>query len=263
MSEQFTQVALQAALDERPFRFFRRVSSTQNIAREWAMSNPDINGAVVITEEQTEGRGRQGRVWHSPPGSSVMCSVVLRPDVAAEALPRVTLAGGLAVVDAFPTDLQHDTALKWPNDVFIRGRKVSGVLAEAVWSGDQLQAVIMGIGINVRVDFSGTGLEGIAANLETEWGQPVDRAALLATTLDRVDYWVAQLDDPALMDSYRAKLGTLGKRVQVYVNISSDDNTETFRGRAEALDDDGALLVRLDSGELRRVVAADVGLAEE
>jgi BirA family transcriptional regulator, biotin operon repressor / biotin---[acetyl-CoA-carboxylase] ligase len=257
----FTTNALRSALGTRPFRYYPQVESTQNIAREWAAEDPSLNGAVVIADEQTAGRGRQGRVWRSPPDAGLMCSVILRPQIAPEHLPRLTIAGSVAVVGAFPSEIYPRVALKWPNDVLIGGRKVCGVLAEANWQGDDLPAVILGIGINVRADFSGSELGDSATSLEPELGRRIDRLALLAALLARVDHWAAHIDSPALMDVYACWLGTLGKRVTVYTAPDKHDSP-AFEGVAESVAEDGALAVRLDSGEVRRIVAADVGLAE-
>lgn len=263
MPDLFTTDTLRAALGARPFRFVERVGSTQDIAREWALDARDLapQGAAVIAEEQTAGRGRQGRTWFSPPGSSVMVSVVLRPELPPEHIPRCTMVAGLGVIETLTPLLGEAVALKWPNDVLVRGKKLCGVLAEATWIGSQLGAVIVGIGINVRTDFSHADLNSPATSIEAELGRTVDRRDLLRDLLARIDHWATQVDDPALLDAWRAQLSTLGKRVTVYTEPSIFPSPY-YSGVAEAVDADGALLVRLDSGEVRRVLAADVGLAE-
>jgi BirA family biotin operon repressor/biotin-[acetyl-CoA-carboxylase] ligase len=260
MNDRFTPVTLQAILADRPFRFYDSIGSTQDSARDWALSEPGLpGGAVVIAEEQTAGRGRQGRGWISPPGASIMCSVVLRPDLPPERLPRLVIAGGIAVAETLDALLPGRVRLKWPNDVLIQGRKVCGVLAEAAWIGEQLGVVILGIGINVRVSFEGTPLTETATSLESELGRTVDRHTILADLLSRVDHWAGRVQEPDLIPAWRAWLGTLGKRVTVYPQFGG----ESYPGVAEAVEEDGALLVRCDSGELRRVFAAEVGLWEE
>jgi len=261
MTDRFSTESLRRALGARPFKFFERVESTQDIAREWALSDPALpNGAVVIAEEQTAGRGRGGRAWQSPPGTSLACSIVLRPHVVPERLPRLTIAGGLAVAQTLAPLLPEGAlALKWPNDVLVNGRKICGILTEATWIGDQLGPVILGIGLNVRADFAGTELEGVATSLEPELGRPVDRHVLLANLLGHVYRQAARAGEPALIDDWRRWLGTLGRRVTVFPQVG---DSEAYQGIAEDVDDSGALFVRLDTGERRRIVAADVGLAE-
>lgn len=259
MDDHFSEAQLRAVLG-RPFRFYDQVSSTQDLARDWALADPALpGGAVVIAEQQTAGRGRQGRQWLSPPHSAIMFSVILRPSIRPDQLPRLTMVGGLAVAETLAPLVGEGFALKWPNDALVRGKKLCGILSEATWIGDQLAAVVVGIGINIRVPFAGTDLETVATSLEPEIGRSVDRRDLLAALLDRADSWAARVNDPALFEAWRARLGTLGKRVRV-TEVSGGTG---FSGIAQDVDADGALLVKLESGEVRRVVAADVGLAED
>ena len=263
MNDLLTPEALRAALGARPFRFFEQVSSTQDIARDWALADPPApEGAVVIAETQTAGRGRQGRPWHSPPGAALLVSTIYRPALAPEHLQRMTMAAGLALSDVLRPLLEAAFALKWPNDGLIRGKKVCGVLSEAIWLGDRLAAVVVGIGLNVRVDFAGTDLAARATSLETELGYTLNRIALLAALLARLDHWAARVSEADLVEAWRARLGTLGQRVIVYP-VGVQESTPLFTGVAEGVDDAGALLVRLDTGEVRRVLAGDVMLAEQ
>lgn len=260
MTSRLTYESLHSALGQHPFRFYERVSSTQDLARDWALSDPDLPaGALVIAEEQTAGRGRQGRAWRTPPGTALAFSMLLRPHVAPEQLPRVTMLGGVAVAATLTPLLGDALALKWPNDVLIGGRKVCGILSEAVWEGDRLGPVVIGIGINVRVDFSDTDLAGYATSIETELGQRVSRHAILANLVGHLIDWSHRLHDPALVEAWRASLKTLGRRVTVYPQT---DRSAPYEATAEDVDEAGALLVRLDTGEQRRILAADVGLTE-
>ncbi len=259
-TDHFTPQSLRMALGHRPVRFFDVTSSTQDKARDWVTDDPQLpSGAVVIAEEQQKGRGRQGRQWISPPGSSIMCSVILQPHIVPEHLQRVTMVGAVAVAETLGAILPDEVALKWPNDVLVNGRKICGILAEATWLGNRLNAVILGIGLNVRVDFAGTDLEDVATCIEAELGRPVDRHLILANLLRHVDNWTRRIEQPALFDTWRDWLKTLGKRVTVFPQI---EEGQPYDGIAEAVDENGALLVRLDSGDLRHVLAADVGLRE-
>jgi BirA family biotin operon repressor/biotin-[acetyl-CoA-carboxylase] ligase len=269
MPDVFTLDTLRQTLGERPFRFFEQIGSTQDAAREWAQADPGLPGdrpgqrvAVVIAEEQTAGRGRQGRRWHAQPHSSIMFSAILKPRLVPEQLPRVTMLGALAVADSLRPLVGDDLALKWPNDVLIGRKKVCGILAETTWIGETPVAVILGIGLNVRTNFAGIDLITSATSVEAALGRPVDRLDLLSTLLARIDHWGAVIDQPVLIDTWRASLATLGKRVRVYTEPHKEQSP-FYSGIAEAVDDDGALLVRRASGEIRRVLAADVGLGEE
>lgn len=263
MTDDLNAETLQAALGGRPFRWFAQVSSTQDLARAWALDprDPAPAGAVVIADEQTAGRGRQGRRWIAAPGEGLLFSVVLRPVLPAELLARCTMAAGLAVIEALDPLVGARTALKWPNDVLLDGLKVCGVLAEATWIDERLGAVIVGIGLNVRGALRNADLPFAAISLQEAFGRPVERLALLREVLARLDQRAAQVGQAAIVAAWRARLGTLGQRVNVYADPQALDRP-SFSGLAQDVDATGALLVRLDSGEQRRVIAGDVTLAE-
>ncbi len=239
-----TPERLRAVLGEREFRFVAVCASTQDIAREWLPDAPP--GAVVIADQQTAGRGRSARTWYTPPGAALALSVILRPAVAA--LGQVTMLGGLAVAEALAEVGALDAGIKWPNDVLIGGRKACGVLPEAVWEGNRLQGVVLGMGVNVRVDFAGTELESTAISIEPATGRALDRAVLVRQIMDRVDFWTAWLGTPVLLRAWQSRLDTLGREVTI----------NGITGHAEAVDANGALLVRDGAGTLHRMVAGDV-----
>jgi BirA family biotin operon repressor/biotin-[acetyl-CoA-carboxylase] ligase len=182
-----TNEALQAALGSRPFRFFASTESTMQDARQW-LADGAADGAVVITDEQRAGKGRLGRGWLTPPGTAIAMTVILR-----DGPPETSMLGGLAVAEGLGGYAPDAVSLKWPNDVLIAGKKVCGVLAEAVREGDQLQATILGMGVNIAVDFTGSELESSATSLRDHATQAIDRAALIASILGRIDHWRAQI----------------------------------------------------------------------
>jgi len=139
--------------------------------------------------------------------------------------------------------------IKWPNDVQIAGRKVSGVLPEAAWQDGVLLGVVLGMGVNVRVPFDAE-LAQTAINIEAALGHPCDRADLLRLLLGYVDDWAARITSPDLLAAWRSRLTTLGQPVTV----------GDVSGMAEAVDDDGALLVRTGAGDVQRIIAGDVML---
>lgn len=243
-------------LQDRPFRYSARTGSTNDDAAEWlAQDAPD--GALVLADEQLAGRGRYRRLWQAAPGSSLLLSVILRPPLPAEALPRVTLLGAVALAETLAA-LGLTPGIKWPNDVLLGGRKVAGILAEAAWQGAQLQGVVLGIGLNIRQDALPPDRAAAfhATTLEAELGHSADRGALLADLLARLDGWRPQLAAPALLDAWRARSVTLGRRVAI------TSGEERLAGVAEDIDAGGALLLRLESGEVRRLLAGDVTLHE-
>ncbi len=251
-SDLLNQTVLAAALGERPFRYFDRVGSTNDVARQWAVDGAPA-GSVVIADEQTSGRGRLKRGWHTPPGQALAVSMVLRPALDPQELQRVTMLGGVAVVETLAGYLgQQNVALKWPNDVLGHGRKICGVLSEALWIGDELVAVILGMGVNVRVDFTGTALEHVAGSLEDFAPDAVNRIMLIQQLLERLDFWRGRISETLLVETWRAWLMTLGQRVKIQTQAG------LVEGVARDVDKAGALLVRDDDGREQLVLAGDV-----
>jgi BirA family biotin operon repressor/biotin-[acetyl-CoA-carboxylase] ligase len=221
------------------------VGSTNNVAREWLREGAE-SGAVVIADEQVQGRGRGDHGWYTPPGAALAMSVILYPS--ANVLPRLTMLGALSIAELCDDIGLPDVSIKWPNDVLVNGRKVSGILVEAEWQGDQLLGAVLGMGLNVRVNFAGTEVEDKAISLETALGKPLDRTELVALLLGKVDGWYSQLSSPGLFTAWKNRLGTLGSRVQI----------GDVSGIAEDVDDQGVLLIRDDHNHLHRVIAGDL-----
>lgn len=233
--------------------------STNDLAREWALEGAE-NGAVVVAEEQTVGRGRFGRTWVAPGGTGLLFSVIYRHALPRERVLRYTMVGAVSVraaIATIPGINADDVTLKWANDVHLDGRKVCGILPEAIWEGNALQAVIIGIGINVRVNFAGTDLADKATSIEQHTTHNVDRAQLLANVLETLDVWAARANELSLFLTWRSALSTLGQRVTA-VSVSSPGRITM--GRAVDVDDDGALLIRDDKGRVHRVISGEVTL---
>lgn len=250
---------LQAALGERTFQFLDATSSTNDIARLWAADGAP-HGAVVVTDFQSEGRGRFGRRWHAPSGTALLFSVVLRPTNALILPVRYAMAAAVSVRSALielPGLDASAVKLKWPNDVQLHGRKVCGILIEPLWHGALLEAIVVGVGINVRVPFDDPELSATATNLEAHCQVPINRVLLLADILKRLTFWSAHADGLALFQAWRAALNMLGKRVQV---TNASTGREIVAGHALDVDEDGALLVRADDGKIHRVFAGEVTL---
>jgi BirA family biotin operon repressor/biotin-[acetyl-CoA-carboxylase] ligase len=164
----------------RPYLYFERCESTQ---RELPADAPE--GAVAVAEEQTAGRGRLGRPWQSPPRTSVLVSINLRPEVEVPRLPELSVVAGLAAADAIVRETGVQPEVRFPNDLLIGGRKVAGILAEA-----RDDRVVLGIGINANLDEDELpqDVDTPATSLSIEAGEPVDRARLLATLLEQLEH---------------------------------------------------------------------------
>ncbi|MDR0928526.1 MAG: biotin--[acetyl-CoA-carboxylase] ligase [Oscillospiraceae bacterium] len=224
------------------------VDSTNRQARLWARDGAP-HGAVLIADSQTAGRGRRGRQWLSPPGTGLWLSIVLRPEWPPERLPLLTFAIALAGLDAIEAATGLCGAAKWPNDLLVSGRKVAGILLEK--EGD---AVVAGIGINARqrpCDFPPELAES-AASLAMLAGRDIAPRSLEAPFLAALARWV---DAPeGLIGAFSARCATLGAQVRVLAG------EEEYEGLAERIDAEGALWVRPDGGEARRVLAGDVSV---
>ena len=161
------------------YRYEELCTSTQRL-----LHDDDPEGAVAVAEEQTEGRGRLGRTWHAPARTSVLVSVLLRPEIEPSRLPELSLVAGGAVAEAIADVTGIDPAIKFPNDVLVDGRKVAGILAESSEG-----RVVLGVGVNANQ--TADELPGDAqtqpTSLRVELGEPVDRAALLAAILLRLE----------------------------------------------------------------------------
>jgi BirA family biotin operon repressor/biotin-[acetyl-CoA-carboxylase] ligase len=168
------------------YRYEELCASTQRLLRE-----DDEEGAVAVAEEQSEGRGRLGRSWHAPAGTSVLVSVLLRPPIEPPRLPELSLVAGGAVAEAIADVTGIEPVIKFPNDVLVGGKKVAGILAE---SSDG--RVVLGIGVNANqmAEQLPADVETEPTSLRIELGEPVDRAELLAAILSRIelayDMWV-------------------------------------------------------------------------
>jgi BirA family biotin operon repressor/biotin-[acetyl-CoA-carboxylase] ligase len=218
----------------RPFLWRETCESTQNLLQ--AQDLPE--GAVAVAEHQTRGRGRQGRTWVDEPGQSLLCSVLLRPEVPAGRLPQLSVVAGLAVAEAVESVAGIRCLVKWPNDVVHGDRKLAGVLVEAS------EAVICGLGVNVAqpADALPETPWGRATSLHAATGRPHDRALLLVTVLDRLerryDAWLAGGLAP-FGDELAARDWLRGRRVLAGGSP----------GTADGIADDGRLRVRRDGGE--------------
>jgi BirA family biotin operon repressor/biotin-[acetyl-CoA-carboxylase] ligase len=226
-------------------RHFAVLDSTNAyLLDEAAAGVPD--GVVAVADHQTAGRGRLGRRWEAPPGSSLLVSVLTRPDRAADQAARVVMAAALALADAVSAAAGFRPDLKWPNDLEAGGRKLAGILAER--AGD---AVVVGAGLNVTWDAFPAELEDLATSCNLEAGRSVDRAEILEAYLERLDALLATLD--AVPASYRARLATVGRRVRVLRGRGPE-----LVGTAVDVRASGALVVRTGDGLEHEITTADV-----
>ncbi|HEX4347273.1 MAG TPA: biotin--[acetyl-CoA-carboxylase] ligase [Vicinamibacterales bacterium] len=244
--------------------FFHEVDSTNNVATTLA-SNGACEGAVVVADAQTAGRGRRGRSWFSPPGAGLYVSLVLEPATATDrerATALLTLAAGVALAEGIERATGFAPAIKWPNDLVAAGRKIAGILAEGIVrpsstdpGNSYVAAVVLGYGINVSTSAFPAELSDRASSLEGELGRAVDRAQLCAESIAAMaarysDLLAGRFD--AILDAWHARApGSRGARVQW------ETPGGVRSGTTDGVDRMGALLVRT-GGATERLVAGEV-----
>ncbi|PTM58744.1 BirA family biotin operon repressor/biotin-[acetyl-CoA-carboxylase] ligase [Desmospora activa DSM 45169] len=223
-------------------RYWRQIPSTQPAAHEWAREGAE-EGALVITEEQTQGRGRLGRMWHSPPNNGIWMSIILRPPIPLTQAPQLTLMASVAVTRALRQTTGLDVRIKWPNDLLIEGKKVCGILTELRGEQDHIQYVVMGTGINVNVtsDWWPDELKEKATSLAIAGGHTYHRVELIAAILGELEQmyegYLTHGFEPIriLWEEYAGMLGNVIRAFTPQGEVT---------GEAIGLDATGALLLQ-------------------
>jgi BirA family transcriptional regulator, biotin operon repressor / biotin---[acetyl-CoA-carboxylase] ligase len=251
-------------------RLYERTGSTNDEAARWAEAGaPDL--ALVIADEQTAGKGRQGRKWFTPAGAALAFSLVLRQATANASVDdenykspasftRLTALGALAICEALRTDYGIGAEIKWPNDVLVERKKLAGILAEATWQGDQLQAVILGIGINIAPESVPGEAELIypATCVQSVLGRPVDRLEVLRAVIVNLLKWRTRLNEDDFLTTWDRHLAFKGEWVTIFEN--DPGGARTRQGCVLGLDDQGRLRLKDHSGEEFELLTGEVRL---
>lgn len=253
------QKTLQAALRDLALggrRYFETVGSTNDEALAWATEGAD-DLSLIVADEQTAGRGRQGRKWHTPAGTALAFSLILRPSADEQKNPaRTTALGALALTDALrPRGLTAQ--IKWPNDVLVEGRKVAGILVESVWTGESLDAAVLGMGVNVLKGSVPPEelLHFPATSLEEAMGKPFDRVELLHDILAALLIWRPRLATDSFIAAWEEQLAFRGKQVRV-----AKADQAPITGKLVGLDLDGGLRLEGRNGVQRTVQFGEIQL---
>ncbi|PYU39678.1 MAG: biotin--[acetyl-CoA-carboxylase] ligase [Acidobacteria bacterium] len=242
---------------KRIFHFFR-TDSTNRVALELGHAG-EPEGAVVLAEEQTAGRGRGGRAWHSERATGIYVTLLLRPKLAPVQAPLLTMMAGLSAHSAVQALTGLEVDLKWPNDLLVRGRKLGGILTEMHAEPGQIRFVIVGIGLNVNQEKFPGELANLATSLRAETGKPQSRMELLVRLLHEfeTDYNRFLREGVATVVARFESVSSYarGKRVRV------TNGTESYVGTTAGLGPEGLLQVERDGGQLMTVIAGDVAEA--
>jgi len=240
----------------RDIQVFEQTTSTNDVMEKLARDGVK-EGVVVFAESQTKGRGRLGRKWISPERKGLWFSVLLRPELRPQEATQLTVASATAVHRPIHTETGLQPEIKWPNDILIGGRKVAGILTEMSAEVDRVRHVILGIGIDVNLDRDEfpADLRKTATSLKIEAGEMVSRPELAVAILRELDADYARIGGgkfAVVADEWESGCVTIGRNVTVHIG------DRKIRGAAEALDDDGALLLRTEHGHLERIIGGDV-----
>ena len=253
-------------------RYYQSTGSTNDQAARWIEEGTQ-DMALVVADQQTAGRGRMGRAWHTPPEAALAFSLILFPEQDDPyVLPRHTALGALAVGDALQGLYGLRPKIKWPNDVLLERRKVSGVLVEAQWSGGELAALILGVGINVAPAsvLKDSQLRFPATCIEDVLGRKVDRVELLHSVLEKILDWHPRLSSQVFLQAWEERLAFRGEWVQVFPGQSPGKDglphdleglpAPVYEGEIIGLAPDGSLRLRTRSGEVVIIHVGEVRL---
>jgi len=233
--------------------YYPELSSTMDEAGKLGEGNAE-EGAVVVAEVQNAGRGRQGRTWVSRPGN-LLVSVLFRPSL--DALPFISIIGGIAAARAVRKVTGLEVRIKWPNDLLIDGRKIAGILAESAIAGDTVWYAVLGLGMNVSLDTDQTEeISAFAISINAAAGQEVPREDLLRQFLMDLDALYLDLrQGQSPIEEWQGLLSTTGQRL-----VATWGN-DKYTGMAEGTDPIGNLLLRQDDGTLLTLTAGDITLS--
>ena len=259
--EVFGRLELQSRMDTKwaghPVSFYDSLAST-NLQAKLDAENGDGEGALIVADMQTAGRGRRGRGWSSPAGTNVYFTLILKPDFAVEMASMVTLVMGIAVAEGIRETCGVEAQIKWPNDIVVNGKKVCGMLAEMSVERDYIHYIVIGVGINVGKQEFPPEIAPVATSLYRECGCMVSRTELIVNVMKTFetayDIFREKGNLSGLLDRYHALLVNRDREVRIL------DPREEYQGISRGINETGELLVELEDGTVREVYAGEVSV---
>lgn len=257
MSTEKLENAMKCSWIGQEIYYFDTLDSTNNQAKMLAESKAD-NGALVVAEVQTNGRGRRGRAWESPTGSGVWMSLILKPEIEITNASMLTLVMAIAVAKACNENYGMETLIKWPNDIVADGKKICGILTEMSVENNRINHIVIGIGINVNtLDFP-SEIEDKATSIYKETKVKIKRAELINAVMEKFEEEYALfMENQNLkkqLETYNRLLANKDKRVRVF------EGNCNYTGVARRINEKGELLVEKDNGEQVNVYAGEVSV---
>jgi BirA family biotin operon repressor/biotin-[acetyl-CoA-carboxylase] ligase len=235
--------------------FYNTVSSTNTIAAE--LAEKCAEGVVVLADSQEKGRGRLGRFWISPAGVNIYISIITKPELDPKDATLITIMTAVGCAIGLRRATGLDVKIKWPNDLMVSDRKLGGILTEMKTASERIIFAILGLGINVNVDIDSfpDDVRETATSIKIETGASYSRTEIIVEILNEIDRWyriLKEMGRETILSEWQCLTSTLGREVKVTVG------KETFPGFAESIDDEGRLILRLQSGVLKRISAGDL-----
>jgi BirA family biotin operon repressor/biotin-[acetyl-CoA-carboxylase] ligase len=233
--------------------FYTETTSTNDIAIELAGKGAE-EGTLVIADSQTMGRGRRDRKWLAPAGTSILASLILRPTIGLLQVNKIVLMTTISIVYAISKVTNLSALIKWPNDIVINNKKVAGILAETKTDKNYISFVVVGFGINVNIPEGSfpEEISNIATSLSIESGYEISRVDLLQEFLRQLEICYLRLNDDNFLSQWKSLSATIGRQVRI------EYPDKAIIGLALDIDENGALTVKLNTGETKSFMNDDI-----
>ena len=259
-SNVITHTSIQPYLQDKSIvskiHLFKSVGSTNKIAKEMAI-NGCLHGTIIIADGQTQGQGRYGRPFFSPQGDGLYMSFVLRPDILQFQNPAlITASAAVAVCEAIEAVCGKSTTIKWVNDILLNGKKVCGILTEAMtdYESGNVQWIVLGIGINIRHESFPDDIKSFAGSIYGNGAVGAKRSQLAAEIINRCLHIKSWEDDESIYNEYKKRSAVLGLNVTV---VRPD---ETYPAKALDINKEGCLVVKKANGKVVAVHSGEVSV---
>jgi BirA family biotin operon repressor/biotin-[acetyl-CoA-carboxylase] ligase len=253
--------ALNTAIIGKKIIQFNETDSTNTRARQCALDGRQ-EGTVIIADSQSKGRGRENREWHSPHGTGIYMSLILYPRISPKGLPRITLVAAVAVAEALKSSAHIRVEIKWPNDLLLNNRKICGILTELCPLGNDKNAVIVGIGINVntQADMFPADIANIASSILIETKEKFSRPEIIKSVIEYFDrYYEIFIRGgfDSILNTWKDYSKIIGRKIQ------AKQSGTVVAGTVIDIDTDGALLLKNGDGVIRTVYSGDISYMNE
>ena len=254
-NEDFLRKSLTGKLIGHELYYFPQTGSTNDDAFRLGMEGlPE--GTVVLADSQTKGKGRMARVWHSPAGFNIYTSLILRPNLKPADAPQISLVAGVAVAELLKQHCSGRVELKWPNDVLVTGRKICGILAQMKTAGENVDFVVVGIGVNVNIPQNQFPEEILdtAVSLSSDAGREINRHDLIISLYENFAKWYRKLLQngfAAIKERWLDLAPMIGQDIQIMLQ------NEKIIGKALDLADDGSLILLTPDNKRLKISAGD------